>query len=47
MLLEIHYSLICIIIACFLEYQNTEELEKDDYKDTIAMVEFQMTNLYL
>ncbi len=31
-------------IKRFLEYQNTEELEKDGYKDTIAMIEFQMTN---
>ncbi len=33
-----------LAIKRFLEYQNTEELEKDGYKDTIAMIEFQMTN---
>ncbi len=31
-------------IKRFLEYQNTDELEKDGYKDTIAMIEFQMIN---
>lgn len=31
-------------IKRFLEEQNTEELEKDGYKDTIAMIEFQLTN---
>jgi len=30
-------------IKRFLEYQNIEELEKDGYKDTIAMVEFQLS----
>lgn len=32
-------------IKRFLESQNTEELEKDGYKDTIAMVEFQLSIL--
>ena len=32
-------------IKRFLGHQNTEELEKDGYKDTIAMVEFQLSIL--
>lgn len=32
-------------IKRFLEDQNTEQLEKDGYKNTIAMVELLMTNI--